>query len=234
MLSLWLKKTTLNKNQKYIVPRSWMHHKEKLLPPNLCTWVITFLLIFVMYNSMMLHLYLFLIEAKYIHVQPIIYLSVSYHIFSCDQAALRIVESIRPPLCLSLCHTFDNVPLIASSWNFREWLSLTKGQFHRSEVNVIDVKSLFSCSRSVTQAWIHIWWCNDAHNMVWLRRGAELEVSRWQLHFKFTDGYKKMQKLDIAPKKCPVVLQVHSSHFKLYGTKGIWLWPEFGIFRLWL
>ena len=65
--------------------------------------------------------------------------------FSCDQAALWMVQSVRPSVrpsvCLSVClsHLFDYVPIIVSSWNFQELLPVTKvtsrsevkGQGHR-------------------------------------------------------------------------------------------------------
>ena len=47
-------------------------------------------------------------------------------IFSCDQAALWMVFSVRLSVCLSVCpsvrlsHLFDYVPIIVSSWNFQE------------------------------------------------------------------------------------------------------------------
>ena len=57
-------------------------------------------------------------------------------IFSCDQAALWMVQSVRlsvwPSVCLSvrpsvcLSHLFDYVPIILSSWNFQELLPVTK------------------------------------------------------------------------------------------------------------
>ena len=46
--------------------------------------------------------------------------------FSCDQAALWMVFSVRLSVCLSVCpsvrlsHLFDYVPIIVSSWNFQE------------------------------------------------------------------------------------------------------------------
>ena len=52
-------------------------------------------------------------------------------IFSCDQAALQMVFSVRlsvcPSVCLSVCpsHLFDYVPIIVSSWNFQEFLPMT-------------------------------------------------------------------------------------------------------------
>ena len=53
-------------------------------------------------------------------------------VFSCDQAALWMVQSVRPSVrpsvCLSvrLSHLFDYVPIIVSSWNFQELLPVTK------------------------------------------------------------------------------------------------------------
>ena len=53
-------------------------------------------------------------------------------IFSCDQAALWMVQSVRlsvrPSVRLSVCqsHLFEYVPIILSSWNFQELLPVTK------------------------------------------------------------------------------------------------------------
>ena len=44
--------------------------------------------------------------------------------FSCDQAALWMVQSVRPSVRLS--HLFDYVPINVSSWNFQELLPMTK------------------------------------------------------------------------------------------------------------
>ena len=50
------------------------------------------------------------------------------HLFSCDQAALQMVFSVRPSVCLSVClsHLFHHVPIIVSSWNFQELLPWSK------------------------------------------------------------------------------------------------------------
>ena len=48
------------------------------------------------------------------------------YVFSCDQAALWMVFSVRLSVCPSVCpsvrlsHLFDYVPIIVSSWNFQE------------------------------------------------------------------------------------------------------------------
>ena len=48
--------------------------------------------------------------------------------FSCDQAALQMVFSVRPSVHPSLClsHLFHHVPIIVSSWNFQELLPWSK------------------------------------------------------------------------------------------------------------
>ena len=51
---------------------------------------------------------------------------VVWYVFSCDQAALWMVFSVRLSVCLSVCpsvrlsHLLDYVPIIVSSWNFQE------------------------------------------------------------------------------------------------------------------
>ena len=91
-------------------------------------------------------------------------------IFSCDQAALQMVFSVCPSVCLS--HLFDYVPIIVSSWNFQELLPMTK--VSRSKVKVTKVTTQLNRFRTVTPVWIHIWWWNDAYSLMLLRRGALL------------------------------------------------------------
>ena len=49
-------------------------------------------------------------------------------VFSCDQAALQMVFSVRPSVrpSVRLSHLFDYVLIIVSSWNFQELLPMTK------------------------------------------------------------------------------------------------------------
>ena len=110
--------------------------------------------------------------------------------FSCDQAALWMVQSVRPSVrlsvCLSVCpavcppHHFDYVPIIVSSWNFSGGITNdrsdahAKGQGHRSKIKATEVITTLSRFRTVTPVWIRIWCWNDAQSLMLLRRGALL------------------------------------------------------------
>ena len=48
------------------------------------------------------------------------------------------------------------------------------GQGQRSKVKVTELKTKFKRFRTVTLVLIHIWWWNDAHSLMLLRRGALL------------------------------------------------------------
>ena len=51
----------------------------------------------------------------------------NWHIFSCDQAALRTHLSVRLSVRPSVCHTFFHcVPVIVSSQNVQELLPMTE------------------------------------------------------------------------------------------------------------
>ena len=100
-------------------------------------------------------------------------------IFSCDQAALWMVFSVRLSVhpSVHLSHLFDYVPIIVSSWNFQDLSPRTRvrsmqkvkvrGQGHRGH----DPTFRF---RTVTPVWIHIWWWNDTYSLMLLRRGVLL------------------------------------------------------------
>ena len=94
--------------------------------------------------------------------------------FSCDQAALWMVQSV----CLSLCpsHLSHHGIIMKNSGvitndrrNFH-----AKGQGHRSKVKVTEVLTKLSSFGTVTHVWIHIWWWNDEQSLMLLRRGALL------------------------------------------------------------
>ena len=125
-------------------------------------------------------------------------------------ATKQLYEWFSPSVCLFVCPSvrlshLDNVPLIALSWNFQEWLLLRKvmsmqkvnirGQRSRSQ----EVKTQFSCFRTVTLVLIHIWWRNDVQGLMWHRRCS-------LLFFK-------------------VILHISRSH----RTKHRQFWPSLGI-----
>ena len=113
-----------------------------------------------------------------------------YSFFSCDQAALQMVFSVRPSVRLSvrpsvrpsvcLSHPFHHVPIIVSSWNFQELLPWSKemsmqkvkvrGQRSRSQRSTPNL----AVSGLLTPVWIHIWQWNHAHSWKQHRRGALL------------------------------------------------------------
>ena len=91
-----------------------------------------------------------------------------------------------------------------------------KDQSQRSKVKVTEVKTQLCRVGTVTPVRVHIWWWNDAHSLMVLRRGAllfsgssvkfmvtqlqnrrfwpRLCVSGLQLQFEFTNGYERTHK----------------------------------------
>ena len=96
--------------------------------------------------------------------------------FSCDQAALWMVQSVWP----SVRHTFFTMYL--SSYHhelFRSYYHCrsdvhAKGQGQRRKVSATEVKTQFSHFRTVTPVWIHIWQWNDVQSLMWNGRGVLL------------------------------------------------------------
>ena len=128
--------------------------------------------------------------------------------FSCDQAALWMVQSVRlsvrPSVCLSVCHTFFT--MFPSSYHHEIFRSTmvksdvhAKGQGQRSKVKVTKVNTQLSHFRTLTPVWIHIWQGNHAHSWKQHRRGA-------LLFFK-------------------VIRQISRSH----GSKNRRIWPRLGV-----
>ena len=143
-----------------------------------------------------------------------LYISI-LRVFSCDQAALWMVQSVRPSVRPSVrlsvrpsvrpSHLFDYVPIIVSSWNFRsyyQWQKWRPCKRSRSKVKVTEVTTQLNRFRTVTPVWIHIWWWNDAYSLIMPRRGA-------LLFFK-------------------VIHQISRSH----GSKNLRIWPRLGVSRL--
>ena len=94
-------------------------------------------------------------------------------VFSCDQAALQMVFSVCPSVTpFSLC---------SHHWIIMEFSGLitndkskdhAKDQGQRSKVKITEVKTKLECFRTVTPVLIHIWWWNNAHSLMLLRKGA--------------------------------------------------------------
>ena len=135
-----------------------------------------------------------------------------YPIFSCDQAALQMVFSVRPSVRLSVCPSvrLSVTPFWLCSHHriimkFSEVITNdqskvhAKGQGQRSKVKVTEVTTQLNRFRTVTPVWIHIWWWNDAYSLMLLRRCA-------LLFFK-------------------VIRQISRSH----GSKNRRIWPRLGI-----
>ena len=110
-----------------------------------------------------------------------------FGLFSCDQAALRTVQSVCLsvwlPVCLSVCLSVTPFSLCSHHRTIMKFSGVitvgksevhAKGQGQRSEGKVTEVKTQFSYFRTVTPVWICIWLWNDTQRLIVLRRGALL------------------------------------------------------------
>ena len=127
-----------------------------------------------------------------------------YWIFSCDQAALWMVQSVRPSVCLSvtpfsLCFHHRIIMKFSGVITNDKSDVHAKGQGQRSNVKVTEVMAPLSRFRTVTPVWNHKWWWKDAYSLMLLRRGA-------LLFFK-------------------VIRQISRSH----GSKNRRIWPRLGV-----
>ena len=108
-------------------------------------------------------------------------------VFSCDQAALWMVQSVRqsvrlsvcPSVCLSvtpfwLCSHHPIIMIFSGVITSDKSDVHAKGQGQRSKVKVTEVTTQLNRFRTVTPVWIHIWWWDDAYSLIMLRRGALL------------------------------------------------------------
>ena len=134
------------------------------------------------------------------------------NIFSCDQAALWMVQSVRPSVRLSVCLSvrLSVTPFWLCS-HHRIIMKFSgvitsdksdvhaKGQGQRSKVKVTEVTTQLNRFRTVTPVWIHIWRWNDAYSLIVLRRGALLFLK--------------------------VICQISRSH----GSKNRRIWPRLGV-----
>ena len=133
-------------------------------------------------------------------------------VFSCDQAALWMVQSVRlsvrpsvrPSVCLSvtpfwLCSHHPIIMKFSGVITSDKSDVHAKGQGQRSKVKVTEVTTQLNRFRTVTPVWIHIWLWNGTYSLMLLRRGA-------LLFFK-------------------VIRQISRSH----GAKNRQIWPRLGV-----
>ena len=129
-------------------------------------------------------------------------------VFSCDQAALQMVFSVRLSVCPSvrpsvtpfwLCSPHRIIMKFSGVITNDKSKVHPKGQGQRSKVKVTEVTTQLNRFRTVTPVWILIWWWNDAYSLMLLRRGA-------LLFFK-------------------VIRQISRSH----GSKNRQIWPRLGV-----
>ena len=97
-------------------------------------------------------------------------------IFSCDQAALWMVFSVRLSVCPSvtpfwLCSHHRIIMKFSGVITTDQGKVHAKGQGQRSKVKVTEVTTQLNRFRTVTPVWIHIWWWNDTYSLMLLRRG---------------------------------------------------------------
>ena len=87
----------------------------------------------------------------------------SQEIFSCDQAALQMVFSVRLSVCLSvtpfwLCSHHRIIMIFSGVITNDQSKVHAKGQGQRSKVKVTEVTTQLNRFRTVTPVWMHIWW----------------------------------------------------------------------------
>ena len=133
-----------------------------------------------------------------------LYIEVMYTFFSCDQAALWMVFSVRLSVCLSvtpfwLCSHHRIIMKFSGVITNDKSDVHAKGQGQRSKVKVTEVNTQLYRFRTVTPVWIHIWWWNDAYSLMMLRKGALLFLK--------------------------VIRQISRSH----GSKKRQIWPRLGV-----
>ena len=88
-------------------------------------------------------------------------------LFSCDQAALWLVQSVCPSVLssvtpLSQCSHHHIVMKFSGIITVDRSDVHAKDQGQRSKVMVSEFKTQFSSFRTITAVWIQVWWWNDA------------------------------------------------------------------------
>ena len=119
-------------------------------------------------------------------------------------ATKQLYERFSPSVCLSvtpfsLCSHHRIIMKFSGDITNDTSDVHANGQGQKSKVKVTEVKTQLNSFRTVTPVWIHIWWWNDAHSLMLLRRGA-------LLFFK-------------------VIRQISRS----YGSNNRRIWPRLGV-----
>ena len=124
----------------------------------------------------------------------IIKIRLSHDNFSCDQAALQMVFSVRLSIRPSvrpsvtpfwLCSHHRIIMKFSGVITNDQCKVHAKGQGQRSKVKVTEVTTQLNRFRTVTPVWIGIWWWNDAYSLMLLRRGALLFLAATKQLYKW-------------------------------------------------
>ena len=115
-------------------------------------------------------------------------------VFSCDQAAIWLVQSVcpsvRPSVCLSVtpfspCSNHRIIMKFSGVITMVRSDVHAKGQGQRSKVKVTEVNTQLSRFRTLTPIWIHIWLWNHANCWKQHRRGALLFLAATKQLYKW-------------------------------------------------
>ena len=108
-------------------------------------------------------------------------------VFSCDQAAIWLVQSVSPSVCLSVRHTFFTMfpssyhhEIVRGYCHGQKWCACKRS---RSKVKVTEFNTQLTRFQTLTPVWIHIWQWNHAHSWKQHRRGV-LFFSRSSIKFQ--------------------------------------------------
>ena len=109
--------------------------------------------------------------------------AVTIHVYESLAVTKQLYEWFSPSVCLSVsfCLTITPFSLCSHYHIMKFWQQWGPCKRPRWKVKVTEVKTLFSSFWTVTQNLIHIWWWNDAQNLMLFRRDALLffKVIHW-------------------------------------------------------
>ena len=164
----------------------------------------------------------------------------------------------RLSVCLS--HLFDYVPIIVSSCNFQELLSMTKvrsmqkvkirgqrSRSQRSQPNATVSGLWLQFEFTYDDEMMHIAWCCleevpycFSRSSVKFQGHTALKIVEFDPNWPFPDSNSSLNipmatkwctKLGVALKRCPIVFQGHSSNFKVTRLKKLSNLTQIGRFR---